>query len=117
MVKTNGNAIYCTRGDTLDLSITIYNADGTEFTPASGDTITFGLKHSTMTYGNKEYTDTNPLVTKTISTSDMKLTLDPSDTASLPFGQYVYDIELVTSGGVVDTFIPASAFVITPEVH
>lgn len=115
MVEVQGTTIYCTRGDTLNLAITIYNADGTEYTPASGDVITFGLKHNTMTMGNKEYRDTMPLITKTIS--DLALVLDPSDTADLPFGEYAYDIELVKANGDVDTFIPASPFILTPEVH
>lgn len=115
--KTVGNSIYLTRGDTLDITIQIYNADGSAYTPEAGDTIRFAVKRSQMTIGNKRYVDASPLIIKPISTDDFVLSLAPSDTSSLDFGQYVYDIELTKADGTVDTFITASPFILTPEVH
>ena len=118
MYKVEGNSIYLTRGDTLNLAITIYNADGTVYTPASGDAIRFALKRSQMAFGNKGYSDATPLILITYQyASDLELSLDPSDTENLSFGEYVYDIEITKSDGTVDTFIPASPFILTPEVH
>ena len=47
----------------------------------------------------------------------MTLTLQPSDTKNLPFGNYVYDIELTTADGFVDTFIGPATFTLTGEVY
>ena len=52
MYKTLGNNITLTRGDTLQLKVSLYNQDGTEYEPASGDVIRFTMK--------KNYTDAEP---------------------------------------------------------
>ena len=115
IVKDN-NAIYLTRGDSMSLQVNIL-VDDEPYTPQQGDSITFALKHTTMNLQKSAYTDTNPLITKSIPTTSLTLTLLPSDTASLGFGQYVYDIQLETSDGEVDTFIAEKPFWLTPEVH
>ena len=51
MYKTLGNNITLTRGDTLQLKVSLYNQDGTEYEPASGDVIRFAMK--------KEYSQRN----------------------------------------------------------
>ena len=62
------------------------------------------------------YTDKTPLIEKDVPISTMILRLNPEDTKSLPFGDYVYDLELTTAAGDVDTFIASESFVLTPEV-
>ena len=47
----------------------------------------------------------------------MILTLNPEDTKHLPFGKYVYDIELTKATGEVDTFITKAILKLTEEVH
>lgn len=81
MYKTLGNNITLTRGDTLQLKVSLYNQDGTEYEPASGDVIRFAMK--------KEYTDALPVLSKTIPNETCLLVIDPLDTKSLAFGQYV----------------------------
>ena len=39
------------------------------------------------------------------------------DTAHIPFGKYVYDIELTKATGEVDTFITKAILKLTEEVH
>lgn len=114
--SVQGNVITLTRGDTLDLTVEIFNGES-PYTPASGDSIRFALKHDRRNVAGTDYEDTQPIITKTIDTSDMILHLDPTDTKSLGFGSYVYDIELTKADGTVDTFITANKFVIAPEVH
>ena len=109
MHKLTGNNIILTRGDTLKLSVALYNADGTEYTPQAGDVIRFAMK--------KDYTDANPILNITIPNATQILTIDPVDTKTLEFGQYVYDIEITKADGTVDTFISEAAFTIAPEVH
>lgn len=113
---TKDNAIYLTRGDSMTLYISMTDSDGNTYTPVSTDVIRFALKHNSMTIGNRAYTDTSPILTKTIDYSTLALSIDPDDTADLEFGEYVYDIELTDADGAVDTFITASPFVILPEV-
>ena len=39
MTSINGNTITLTRGDTLQATVSIKNADGTAYTPATGDSV------------------------------------------------------------------------------
>ncbi len=109
MHKLTGNNIILTRGDTLKLTVALYNADGTTYTPDPADTIRFAMK--------KEYSDANPILNITIPNETLILTINPNDTKTLEFGQYVYDIEITKADGTVDTFICEAAFTIAPEVH
>ena len=113
MVEVNGTTITMVRGDTLSLQLTIKNADGTTYTPASTDAIRFALK--------KNYSDANPILNKTIPYNTLTLTLVPNDTKTLGMGdidgRYHYDIEITKADGTVDTIIPRSDFIILEEVH
>ncbi len=107
--KVKKNTIYLTRGDTFKAHLTINNADGTEYIPVEGDTIRFALK--------KQVEDENYLIMKDIPTDTLTLTLNPADTKSLDFGDYVYDVQLTKANGDVDTFITVAKFVLTEEVE
>jgi len=117
-VNTIGaNKITHTRGDTLIRQVEFcYQASGETYTPQDGDSVRFALKHTTMTSGNKQYTDQEPLILKAIPIDTMILKLDPEDTKPLDFGTYVYDIQITYSNGDVETPIKESVFVLTPEV-
>ena len=114
--KVNGTNITLTRGDTFSATLTLYQGDQ-EYVPQEGDSIRFAVKHPTMTAGQQDYSDVEPVILKQIDTQTMTLILDPEDTSDLGFGNYVYDIEITFSDGSGDTFITASKFVLTPEVH
>ena len=109
MYEINGTTITLTRGDSFYCQITMKNEDGTAYTPQQGDAVRFALK--------KKYQDTEPLIEKAIPTDTLILYLEPEDTKSLAFGEYVYDIELTKANGDVDTFIYESQFNIAKEVH
>lgn len=77
--------------------------------PMNGDRIRFAMKN--------DYNDETPLLIKEIPIDTMILTLNPEDTKHLPFGKYVYDIELTKATGEVDTFITKAILKLTEEVH
>lgn len=115
-VKIDNNKITMTRGDTLLAEVSM-TKDGVEYIPTVGDAVRFALKGKRMTFGNKEYVDSEPLVLKTVPIATMVLELEPDDTKALDFGEYVYDLEITFANGRVDTFITASPFILTPEVY
>lgn len=107
-VVIKGNKITLTRGDTLKVLVGITNG-GEPYVPEQGDFVRFALK--------KFVTDDEPILIKSIPIDTMILELIPADTKNLEFGRYVYDIELTTSEGDVDTFIGPETFDITEEVY
>ena len=109
MYKVENNTITLTRGDSFYSEIEIKNPDKSDYTPQEGDSIRFALK--------KHYTDPEPLIVKNIPTDSLLLALEPDDTKELPFGRYVYDIELTKANGDVDTFIYEEVFELAKEVH
>lgn len=111
MVKISNNTIHITRGDTLEVEIGISMEDGTEYVPASGDVIRFALKSS--------YRDEEPLILRTIDNDTLILRLEAAETKQLPARNqaYVYDIELTTEDGTVDTFIAEGELYVMKEVY
>ena len=103
--------IILTRGDTLKAQISITNKDGTPYEPQEGDSVRFAMK--------KHYTDPDSevLILKDIPMDTLILTLEPEDTKELDFGEYVYDIQLTTAAGEIDTFITNADLLLTAEVY
>ncbi len=101
MVVIDGDTVKITRGDSAAITVTIYNADGSVYTPGEGDAVRFAVK--------KSADDPAPFLEKTVPTDTMTLTLLPEDTRFLPDGktrgQYHYDMKLIKSGGEICTFI------------
>ena len=114
--KVDGTSVYLTRGDSLLLQIGI-TVNQQEYTPAAGDTIVFALKRDKMNSNRSAYIDAEPLIEKSSPYDTCLLTLDPSDTAELPFGNYVYDVQITFENGRVDTFINNAKFYLVPEVE
>lgn len=106
--KIQGTTITLTRGDSLIINVTI-TKNGAIYTPTAGDKVRFALKQRT--------TDPTPLIVKQADIGTMQIRLDPEDTKELAFATYVYDIELTTVDGYVDTFIGPAKFIITEEVY
>lgn len=111
----NGTTINLTRGDTLLVQLAI-TKNGEEYTPLPGDSIRFALKNNKFNATKTDYEDEHPLISKVIPANTLILRLDPEDTKSLNFGEYVYDIQITFADGIVDTFITNAKFKITPEV-
>lgn len=109
MYEINGTSIRLTRGDSFYCQVSMKHRDGTDYIPQEGDTVRFALK--------KDYKNGEPLVLKDIPTDTLILHLEPEDTKGLNYAKYVYDIELTTAEGDVDTFIEKAQFVISEEVY
>ena len=113
MLKVKGTTVKHTRGDTANLKVTILrklpSGEKEPYTPEEGDVVRFAL--------SDHYDDDNPLIKKDIPIDTLILHLDPEDTESLEFGDYVYDIQLTTSDGDVDTFIDRAQWELTEEVE
>lgn len=82
-----------TRGDTGLFSITLYDADGAEYIPTEGETLTFYLLKK-----NCDDLD-EAILTKNIPVDTMQLELTPSDTASLSTATYAYRIRIKDTAG------------------
>lgn len=101
--------ITLTRGDTLKVQVKIFDDQGESYIPKNDDVIRFAMK--------KDYEDESPLILKVIPNDTLVLTLEPSDTKRLPFGKYVYDIQLTNGSGEIDTFITKAQLNLTEEVE
>lgn len=66
----------------------------------------------------KTYEDEEPLILKTIPNDTLILRLESAETKDLEVSKipYVYDIELTTVAGTVDTFLSGSLY-LTEEVY
>lgn len=114
MIKISGTKIKMTRGDTLRVQVNL-TRDGEAYEPAQGDTVRFAMRPAGLNATQTEYA--NPIcIDKTIPNDTMILELEPSDTAELGFGKYVYDIEVTFADGAVDTPIASASLTLTPEV-
>lgn len=110
MIEINGTTITMTRADTFRAVVGIFNEDGSVYEPQEGDSVRFALK--------KDYNDSEVVILKDIPIDTLLLELEPSDTKSLPQpSSWVYDIQLTTASGLVDTFINKAKFKISEEVE
>jgi hypothetical protein len=105
-VLKNGE-IELTRGDSATLTVNITDAAGKPYTVRDTDTLTLSVK--------KDVKDPKPSVQKSIHGNN-RIHLEPKDTAGLEFGNYVYDVELLTAEGDVYTVIEKTFFRLREEV-
>ena len=104
------NKMTLTRGDSLYAKVNLVKKISRQpYEPQPGDRIRFAVK--------KNYGDLMYAIHKDIPRDTLILHIEPEDTKNLDYGEYVYDIELTTADGDVDTFIARSKFVITEEVQ
>ena len=107
MFKIINNTINITRGDTGAFTLDIKAPDGSAYN-YSNDTVLFTVKESVYS--------PEPLIQKEVHYGEI-VTILPEDTASLPYGDfYVYDVQVTTVHGIVDTVITPSKFAIRTEV-
>ena len=99
-----------TRGDTERVTLNITN-DGATYFFQDGDKVYFTVKKSAL-FDAKVI---QKLIMPT-SGSEVEIIINPEDTKSLAFGEYVYDIQLTKHDGEVTTVIPYSDFIIREEV-
>ena len=104
-----GNAIRITRGDSLTVNIVLTDGDGYEYEPEQGDEVWFRVKKSAIA--------TDILIEKQIDTETLVLELVESDTRNLAFGDYKYEVEVITAEQDHYTVIKNAPFIITEELH
>ena len=99
-----------TRGDDGAFGVTLEmdDAEHTPYTIASGDKLYFTVKTDTKT--------PKALIQK-VNTGSVSFAISHSDTQNLKYGDYVYDIQLVTaSENLTKTVVEPTPFIITEEV-
>ena len=111
---TNENKIRFIRGDTHVIILEVTDGNDAAYIPEATDQITLTVRANDyrgeiVLQKNSGEPDIEQLA------SGWKITLQPEDTAELPYKTYVYDIQLNLSG-VIQTVIPLSAFVLDKEV-
>lgn len=107
MVTVVNNTITLVRGDTVEIPVTIRLRNGEEYVPSEGDVIRFALK--------SDYMDDSPvLIRKVLPNDSPVLRLESCETKALSARKraYVFDIELATVNGYVDTFIRGQLIVL-----
>lgn len=107
MQKIRRNNIYLTRGDTLFFNVQAMTTTGKQYQLQPGDQIVFTVKKSTSD-------DDDVLIQR--STTDGNIYVNPYETKQLDYGEYVYDCQLITADGFVNTFITPHAFYVQEEV-
>lgn len=108
MLKINiKNDISITRGDSGEINVILTYISGEAYEMQSGDTLQLTVREKI----GAEDTE----ISKTV-TGDNVIELTPSDTKTLPYGRYVYDIQLTTEAGKVYTVIPPAGFYVCEEV-
>lgn len=106
MFQAQNNNIVIIRGDSGAFTISIADTDGNAVTLTDGDVLTFTLRRAPR----------SPTIVLQKTITDGTLTINPSDTQNMPFGSYVYDVELKRADGYTDTIIPPHEFLLLEEV-
>jgi len=119
-MSTAGNRVYLFRGDTYDAEITVYDEDDVvesivgasiiwTLRKSITDGVTLQKKNTAAGGGADEIEDYD------LGNGKFRLHILPADTVGIDPGEYVYDIQLTTSGGKVYTIITDRLF-IKPDV-
>lgn len=103
------NVIRITRGDSLTVNITLTDGDGYKYEPVEGDTVWFRVKKSASA--------SDILIEKQIDIETLILELVEDDTKDLAFGEYRYEVEVITLEQDHYTVIKNAPFIITEELH
>lgn len=101
-----GQNLFMTRGDSESISVSCKN-----YSFENGDVIDFTVKvdeYATKALIHKRITEFQDGVAY--------IYIDPVDTSSLKFGEYLYDIQLTNKNGGVSTIIRPHTFEIGSEV-
>ena len=108
MFRVSNNNISLIRGDSGIFALAVKDTDGKDVELSVDDQLTFTVRRTAK----------SPLIViqKQIEPLSTTINIKPADTASLPFGAYVYDVELSRSDGFVDTIIPPHEFLLLEEV-
>ena len=108
-MTVTGNSLAMVRGDTEAITVSL-TEDGVAKPLTTGDTVYMTVKRSV----NKTEKVLQKIITA-FTDGKALISIAPTDTADLSFGDYVYDIQINLSDGTVKTVV-SSTFTIMPEV-
>ena len=111
MVNITDKNIFMTKGDTVKLSLTIYDKKGKKYIPSFYDVCLLTIKKYTS------QSAPSAQIKGTVDGENVRFEIMPEDTSNLVCGEYVYDIQVKFDyNGDVNTVIPLSKFVLMQEV-
>lgn len=102
--------ITMTRGDTFQRTLVLKKNNQT-YVPQEGDVIRFAMSRKFEGQNGYEL-----LLQKTIPTDTLLWTIEASETKSLPYGTYNYDLQITYADGSVETFADKKTIKLTEEV-
>lgn len=103
MLKIVNNKVYLVRGDSGAITVTVLNADGSTRVIQPDDEILMTVR-------------TTPTSEILFQKTGPEIVIEPTDTASLAFGTYCYDVQITLADRTVDTVIPKNDFIVLEEV-
>lgn len=104
----NDGTIRLTRGDSALIEVLLKNIlSDAEFVMSPTDKLTMTVRKTP----NKD-----KVVFQKVSTGSSSFHIQPEDTAGWKFGDYTYDVQLMTDTGDVYTVVEPTVFEIMPEV-
>lgn len=107
VVYLENNIISFVRGDTFSFSVELLTNDGLPYELKENDKLVFTVKKTPNT--------SKVLIQKQIDSS-MEVQIEHEDTADLPYGKYVYDVQLTNELGT-KTVIEPTSFILREEVN
>ena len=107
VVYLENNIISFVRGDTFSFSVELLTTDDVPYELKENDKLVFTVKKTPNT--------SKVLIQKQIGSS-MDVRIDHEDTADLPYGNYVYDVQLTNELGT-KTVIEPTSFILKEEVN
>lgn len=111
IINEKNSNLSMTRGDSEVITVEMRDESGVQIPFSSGDTVYFTIKTDANT--------STKILQKTITTftSGMAdISIIPTDTSSLSYGKYYYDIQWNKADGTKKTIVLPSEFLITSEV-
>ncbi|MEG1562282.1 MAG: hypothetical protein RR365_00895 [Bacteroides sp.] len=111
MLKISNGNIIMVRGDTARFSISIYCPDSskTKYVLKDGDKVVFTVRR----LPKKGITD--DFIFQKVFVNN-QIAIDPYDTATLDYGDYIFDVELTFANGDVNTIIEKHVLTLKEEV-
>ena len=117
MFTIEENKIYLTRGDTAEIQVKLEKLDGTIYRTQQGDAVYFRMKRYPTNNTSEILIEKTAAIVPDIEEDDITVSLVPADTINLDFGEYSYEIELVTEAEEHYTVIADTEFVIGKEIE
>lgn len=112
MLKVRKNVVTFNRGDDICLQVDVYDSNGELYELRDGDELYFSVKAKAK--------DSNyaipPKKLEIDSKGNHVIHIEPRDTWDLDFGDYLYDVQLITAGGRSSTIVKPTQLTIEEAI-